>query len=297
MGVLHDFTTKTLTVYEGSEWPDHGMPTGGRIVRVIPEFWQPPVYGGYAVGTEFSPDGRYLLVSWGKRIGVLLYDTRTWQPVTDPRVFPQNLKEYLHTPDWALGVAVTGAGETLIWDQQAHRVLSKLQGLGEFEPPPIITDRQGHRTYTTPSAEVGFASFSPDRTLVAIYSGPDDTSKLHVSVWDVESGRKLREFSPMSSMLSPSGEPLWWNNGRWLLAGPGAGKGVWDVSTGRFQGSLNLSGCDARESLVVLGERLQQRCFAGKGQDGKVLEWSLDGIERQLADFASQISDSESPPE
>jgi hypothetical protein len=164
-------------------------------------------------------------------------------------VFPQNLKEYLHTSDWNLGVAVTEAGETLVWDQQAHRVVSKLQGLGELEPAPIITDQQGHPTYTIPSAEIQFASFSPDRTRVAIYSGPDDRSKLHVSVWDVESGRKARDFWPEASILPPSGEPLWWNKGRWLLASGPGGKAVWDVITGRFQGSLNLSGCDARESL------------------------------------------------
>jgi hypothetical protein len=297
IGVLHDFTTKTLTIYEGSRWPDYGLPTGGKTVRVIPEFWQPPTYGGYGVNTEFSPDNRYLLVTWGMRIGALLYDTSTWKPITDPHVFPQNLKEYLHTPDWDLGIAVTEAGETLIWDQQAHRVLSKLQGLGEFEPAPIIADQQGHRTYTTPSAEIQFASFSPDRTRVAIYSGPDDTSKLHVSVWDVESGRKLRDFWPQASILSPGGEPLWWNNGRWLLAPSSVGgRAVWDVSTGRFQGSLNLSGCDARESLVVLRERLQQRCFVGKGQDGKVLEWSVDGVQRQLETFANHISSGGSLP-
>jgi len=60
----------------------------------------------------------------------MLYDTAVWEPVTDPRLFPQNLKEYLPSPDWNLGVAVTDAGETLIWDQQSHRNLSKLPGLG-----------------------------------------------------------------------------------------------------------------------------------------------------------------------
>jgi hypothetical protein len=296
IGILHDFTTKTLTVYEGSEWPDHGMPVGGRIIHVIDEFWQPPVYGGYWVNTQFSPDNRYLLVSWGNRIGALLYDTSTWRPITDPQVFPQNLKEYLHTSDWKLGIAVTGAGETLVWDQQAHRVLSKLPGLGELEPAPIITDRQGNRTYTAPNAEIQFASFSPDRTHVAIYGGPNSTAKLHLSLWQVESGQKLRDFWPVASILSPSGEPQWWNNGQWLLAIGQGGKAVWDASTGRFLGSLNLSGCDARASLVILGERLQQRCFAGNGQDGKVLEWSVAAVREQLQAFANQISTSEAPP-
>lgn len=76
IGVLHDYVTKTLTVYRGSIWPQNGgMPQGGEIVRVIPEFWQPDVYGGYWVTGEFSPDGRYFLVSWG--VGALLLDTAT----------------------------------------------------------------------------------------------------------------------------------------------------------------------------------------------------------------------------
>jgi len=69
VSVLHDFATKTLTVYSGTVLPGHGMPDQSRIIRVLQEFWQPDTYGGYIVGGEFSPDGRYLLVRWGGRIG------------------------------------------------------------------------------------------------------------------------------------------------------------------------------------------------------------------------------------
>ena len=240
VGVLHDFVTKTLTVYRGSDWPEHGMPDQSRMIRVLPEFWQPDTYGGYAVGGEFSPDGRYLLVRWGARIGAMLYDTATWQPVTDPRLFPQNLKEYLPSPDWDLGIAVTDAGETLIWDQQSHRIISKLPGLGEFEAPPVVTNQQGNRVYTTPGAEIQSAAFSPDRSLVAIYSGPNNNVfKLRLSVWVIESGQKLRDLLPVEWASYPSGRPLWWNDGRWLLAhyasqDSGSGIGLWDVETGYF---------------------------------------------------------------
>jgi len=291
LAVEHDLVTKTLIVYQGRAGSQNGPVMGGSIIRVIPEFWQPDVYGGYAVGTEFSPDDRYLLVAWGARVGVLLYDTSTWEPVTDPNVFPQNLKEYLHTPDWALGVGVNEAGETVVWDWQAHRVLSKLPGLGEFEQPPVIKDRQGNRIYDIPSADIEAAEFSPDRTRVAIYTGID----AHLSIWDVESGNNLRNFWPPNSILSPSGKPLWWNNGKWLLAGQGNGKGIWDATTGHFLGTLDLSGCEARDALVMVDERLRQHCFDGNSHPGNVLEWSQDRVQKQLDAFVAQVSNGETP--
>jgi WD40 repeat protein len=296
VGVLHDFVTKTLTVYQGSTWPQNGgMPLGGKIIRVIPEFWQPPQYGGYDVNNEFSTDGRYLLVTWGKRIGALLFDTTTWQPITDPRLFPQNLKVYLPAPDWNLGIAVTVDGETLVWDQQSHRIVSKLPGLGEFEPPPVITNQQGQRVYDIPNAEIQSASFSPDRRRVAIFSGPDNVFKLRLSIWDVEAGKKERDLWPVAWTSYPSGGAIWWDYGLWLV-GPyssqysGGGTGIWDVETGRFLGTLDFSGCDARVIPVIAGTTLLQTCFMGKGHDDKLLEWSVDGVRNQIIAAESLVA-------
>jgi hypothetical protein len=285
ISVMHDFSTKTLTVYEGM--PQLDLPQGGKVIRVLPEFWQPPVYGGYWVNTEFSPDGRYLLATWG-RIGALLYSTSTWQPVTDPHLFPQNLKEYIHSPNWEFGIAVTESGETLVWDEQAHRVLSKLPGLGEFELPPVVRDRQGNRIYTTPNAEIQSAAFSPDHSRVAIFSGPDDIHKLRLSVWAIQSGQKLREFWPAAWSSYPSGQPLWWDEGQLLVAPyssefSGSGIGIWDAETGRFEGELGFAkGCDRREDLMETGQKLLQRCFLGKDQEGSVMEWSVEAVRKQL---------------
>jgi hypothetical protein len=291
--VLHDFVTKTLTVYQGSTWPENGgMPQGGKIIRVIQEFWQPDVYGGYLVGTEFSPDGRYLLVTWGERIGALLFDTGTWQPVTDPQIFPQNLKEYLHSPDWSLGIAVTEAGEALVWDAQSHRILSKLPGLGEFEAPQVVHDQSGKLIYDVPNAEIQFASFSPDRKHVAIYSGPDNIFKLRLSIWEIETGKKERDLWPDPWSSYASGQPVWWDDGRLLVAPyssqfSGHGTGVWDAETGRFKGTLDFTGCDARISSVASGSNLFQSCFIGKEQHDKVIEWSVDSVRNQI-DLASR---------
>jgi len=87
ISVHHNYSTKLLTVMEeraGLEPP--------KIISKIPEFWQQDS-GGYGVNSEFSPDGRFLLVTWGLRIGALLFDTSTWQPITDVQLFPQHQKE------------------------------------------------------------------------------------------------------------------------------------------------------------------------------------------------------------
>ncbi len=297
IGVAHDFVTKTLTVFKmapgsANRWPANPAD----IIRVIDEFWQPPVYGGYGVSSAFSPDGRWLLVTWGKRIGALLYDTSTWQPVTDPRLFPQDLKEYIPSSDWNLGVVVNDAGEAFVWDEQAHRVASKLRGLGEFEPAAVIHDRNGNRVYDTPNAEIQSAVFSPDDRRVAIYSGPDNVYKLRMTMWEVASGKLLREFWPIASNGSfsttyISGQPTWWNNGQWLLAGysTGAGEGLWDAETGRFIGTFDATGChQPAVTVVVAGNKLFQQCIVPRGEQGAVLEWSVDAVKKQIADYSTK---------
>ncbi len=297
IAVVQDFVTKTLTVYQGGTWPENAtVPQCGKIIRVIKEFWQPDVYGGYLLDLDFSPDGLYLLVTWGERVGALLFDTKTWQPVTDPRVFPQHLKEYLHSPDWSLGIAVTESGKALVWDQRSHRVLSELPGLGEFEAPPVVRDQEGKRIYDDPAAEIQSVAFSPDRTRVAIYSGPDSIFKLRLSIWNIQTGAKERELWPVAWTSYPSGQPVWWNDGRWLVAPyssqfSGGGTGVWDAETGRFKGTLDFTGCDARISSVAAGSSLFQSCFIGKERLDKVLEWTVDSVRNHLDSAARGASD------
>jgi hypothetical protein len=268
----HDLVTKTLIIYQRSQ-----------VLRVIQEFWQPDVYGGYAVGTEFSPDNRYLLVGWGWANGILLYDTSTWEPVTDPNLFPQRLLEYLHSPDWSLGIGVNDSGEALLWDWRAHRIVAKLPGLGKLRPSDTPNG-----VYNRPGGEIQSASFSPDGTRVAI-TGPDG----HISVWETATGRKLRDFPPPATVLAPRGKTLWWNDGRWLVAGQGH-KGIWDTATGRFLGSLDVSGCDARDDLTIVGERLHQSCFTNNHHPNE-LEWTVGSVQRQLDSFARQVAKDSAP--
>ncbi len=278
ISVHHNFSTRLLTVMEESKPP--------KVVSTIPEFWQPE-RGGYVVNPEFSPDGRFLLVTWGLRVGALLFDTSTWQPITDAKLFPQHVKEYLHSHDWHWGIAVTEAGETLVWDQQAHRIVSKLPELGEFEQVIHEVDAQGHAIPHEPSAEIRGAAFSPDGTRVVLYHGPDNVFKLRLSIFDVRSGMKERDLWPVEWTSYASGQPVWWNDGRWVVAPwasqfSGRGMGVWDVQTGRFVGALDTSGCDASFGPVSEGARLSQACFNGDEQLDKVLEWDVARVRKQV---------------
>jgi len=265
---MHDFVTKTLTVYEGSAWPEKGgMPRGGNIVRVIPEFWQPPTYGGYWVNGWFTPDGRYLLVKWGLHVGALMYDTKTWEPVTDPKLFPQNLSNYLPSEDWRLGIAVTNDGELLVWNQETHEVLSRLQGLGV----------------------VRSIAFSPNHRQVVVDSGSDENvHKWRLTIWDIQSGRMVRELFTGDRGYYPYERPVWWNGGRWMVTSSTNSKAVLDVTTGRLLGKFQLAGCDPRDNLVVVNELLRQDCFVNQAREDTVLEWSVDGVQKQIDAFLSQ---------
>jgi hypothetical protein len=102
-------------------------------------------------------------------------------------------------------------------------------------------------------------------------------------------------------MSFPEGRPLWWNNGQWLIAPyssqfPSGGVGLWDADTGRFKGTLSSMGCEPRESLLVVSDKLLQHCLAGPDKDGEVLEWSVEGVKKQLETAVVRLSIVESSP-
>ena len=206
------------------------------------------------MGGNFSPDGRYFLVSLGYHERALLYDTHNWELVTDSRLFPQKLKEYLPFADWCLGIAVETNGGAAVWDMQSHRKLFPLNGVDL----------------------VWSFALSPGGSRLAAYSEPSDPEERkqgewHLDVWDLKDGKKLHEYWPVEWASYPYGDPVWWAGGRWLAApfsisfGSGGGIGLWDVETGWYVGSLSLpKRCDASKGLLADGERLLIRCSMDK---------------------------------
>jgi hypothetical protein len=277
IAVFHDGSNNTLEVVQGSTRPGSGYFSVSKVLRKIPETWQ-PANGGCDAGGNFSPDGGYFLVTLLCHEGVVLYDTREWELIADSRVFPQRLTEYLPFADWRLGIAVKKNRRTEVWDMQSHRKLFPLDGVGFVW---------------------GFA-LSPDGLRLAVYSEPSDEDERkrgewHLDVWNLKDGKKLHEYWPVEWASSPHVDPVWWASGRWLAApfyidfSGGSGIGLWDVETGRYVGSLSLpERCDASKGLLADGEKLVVRCSVDKKE--QVQEWSVEGVERQLRSAANSAS-------
>ena len=126
--------------------------------------------------------------------------TKVWPPeeaqglALPPR--SQGPKDYLHSSDWTLGVTITAKGEYLVRDEEDHRVLSKLDGLA-LKPDGLIY--------------IQSVSFSPDGSQLAVFSGPDDNHKRHLTVWDTHSGQMVSEFWPVewASYPTVTHRPVW----------------------------------------------------------------------------------------
>lgn len=209
----------------------------------------------------FNPDrSRFLLETNAPEIRV--YETKTWQPVSNDSLISPEATRFVPSSDWTKGVALTANGKACIWDAAAHRLIAPLNVEGE----------------------VRSASFSPHGDLLALISGPAKFSDAHLTLWDAKNGRRLRELWPVrwrSKVYGvPQTSPLWWDGGRLLVApvsgffGSDTGMYVWDVSTGGLQGTL--AGCRIAGAFSE-NDRLFQICPASE-----VLEWRDAEVRREI---------------
>lgn len=235
---------------------------GGDPVFVITDVSHPqPPSGGtldiQATRALFSPDGRtFLLVT--NRPEVRLYDTAHWQLIGD--LLPPDAIDYIPSPDWKTGVAFSGAGGTVLWDVANRTVLKKLDLAGK-----LLT-----------------AVFSPDGKVVAITSHSDG-HPVQLTLWDASDGHRIRELYPVDWQSSVQGTPQWWDGGKYIFAGFGSafgspGVGIWEVSTGRFRGSLaTCFNSFSTEPFDPQLGGLHQYCSSGE-----VWGWNPDEILQQL---------------
>lgn len=214
-----------------------------------------PIYIG------FNPDrSRFLLETNAPEIRV--YETRTWQQVSNASLISPEATRFVPSSDWTRGVALTANGKACIWDASAHRLIAPLNVEGE----------------------VRSVSFSPHGDLLALTSSLGKFGDAHLSLWDAKNGRWLRELWPVrwgSKVYgAPQAPPLWWDGGRLLVApvsgffGPDSGVWVWDVTTGKLQGTL--AGCRL-PGVFSENDRLFQICPAGD-----VLEWRATEVRREI---------------
>ena len=215
----------------------------------------------YPTFIGFNPDrSRFLLETNAPEIRV--YETRTWQQVSNASLTPPETTLFWPSTDWTKGIAQTADGKAGIWDASVHRLIAPLNVEGE----------------------VRSASFSPHGDLLALVSGPAKFNDAHLTLWDAKNGRRLRELWPVrwhSKVYgAPQAPPLWWDGGRLLVApvsgffGPDTGMYVWDVSTGELQGTL--AGCRTAGAFSE-NDRLFQICPASE-----VLEWREAEVRREI---------------
>ena len=254
--------------------------------------------GGRVEKLSLSPDGR-LLADDAPSGQVLLYDTVTGQ---QKYALPVRTDRMVFSPDGCrlltqnMGATSTNPnGNVQVWDTATGTQLSQFAALAGSGTTPDIAAlsrdlrwavvRGGARcavydivagtVVRTPHLAAGKfqATFSPDRTLLAISSGAANT----LQVWDTKTWRPLlpagTQVSGVSGMrFSPDGSRL--------ALGSAAGLGWWDTRTWHPQGNFALPspgglprGCfffssDGRSLLVSQGNSTdilhQVDCVTGR---------------------------------
>ena len=220
-----------------------------------------------------TPDSRFVLLL-SNLPAILIYDTKTGQEVNTLPGLPSGAVAYYPSSDWKHGLAVSPSGAVDLWDATAGRKLATL-------------DLDG---------EVLHVSFAPDDSLFAVTSvrqNKDQSSSFLLRIWETKTGRFVRELRSLYYFeIDGIGYPLWWGNGKYLLAADREGRfgnyvvGIWNTESGKFRGGF--SGCaDSTNdplSVALAGQRLIERC-----PDNKILMWDVPAAIDKVAEFENSL--------
>ena len=245
----------------------------GSVLRVCNRAADEPVFelifppdGRRAIGTTYigfnTDKSRFLLETNLPEIRIL--DTKIWKRIGESQLLPPETIRYVPSPDWTRGIAISSSGKSSLWDASSRRVISPLN----------IDDR------------VQSVSFSSDGELLALTSGTGEGLPARLTFWDARNGHLLRELWPAQRSTQVQAEPYWWDSNQLLVAPVRAylGRnsiGVWEVSTGRYQGTL--AAC-AGDDIAVEGDRLLQNCLSGE-----VLEWSAEAVRNEVQSLSGRL--------
>lgn len=221
----------------------------------------------------FTPDSRYLLLV-SNLPSIRMYDTRTWEPVNNLPGLPAGATAFYPSSDWKHGVAVLRGGEVEAWDVSKGQKQSNLDLHGDLQD----------------------VSFSEDNSLFAVSSvhhNKDSSSIFQLRVWDTNSGQFIREMIPPyyfeRDVIS---RPMWWGNGKYLLANVRAGHwggymiAVWNVQSGELRGGF--SACDSSQDpfeVGIDGPRLLKWCF-----DETLLVWDIPAAIANITEFEESLN-------
>lgn len=220
----------------------------------------------------FTPDGRFLLLL-SNRPAIYIYDTKTWQRVDTLPGLPPGGVAYYPSLDWKHGVLVSQTGEIELWDTGRKLAMLDLDG------------------------ELQSVSFSPDDSLFAmtsVHQNNDQSSTFHLRVWETKTGQFVREMRSLYYFAHDGiGVPIWWSNGKYLLAKTREGRfgsyvvGIWNVESGKFRGGF--SGCADSIgdpfAVALAGQRLFDWC-----PDGKLLTWNAADAIDKIAGFENSLT-------
>lgn len=252
---------------------------GANVIRVL--HVSQPANLNHGVGiieAHFTPDGSYLLLLTTLP-GMMIYDTKDWQPVDALPDLPVDASLYYPSSDWKNGIAVYTNGGPALWDAKARREIAKIDAGGELSD----------------------VSFSPDESMVATTASQenkDQSTTFHLRVWNVSTGEMIEELFPAEYVEHDViGEPMWSPNGKYLMAEvrnmpyrTNYEIGLWSIASGRFRGEL--TGCAWSPdpfSIVLSGSRLFQRC-----RDGMIYMWDAAGAISKIEAYEDLIHQSAS---
>jgi hypothetical protein len=227
----------------------------------------------YFYNAWFTPDGRFLLALNSFPATTYIFDTKTWMRVDSLPGMPLGGVAYYPSADWKHGLLVSKAGSVDLWDAAAGRKIAALDLDGELQS----------------------VTFSPDGSLFAVVSvrqEPDQSSTFHLRIFETRTGKFVRELPSLYYFQHDEiGAPMWWENGKYLLAETRESRfggymvGIWNVESGKLRGGF--SGCEYSDDpfdVALSGQRLFKWC-----RDGKLLMWDVAGAIHQIAEFESSV--------
>ena len=227
----------------------------------------------YISHASCTPDNRFVLLL-SNLPAIMIYDTKTGQEVNTLPDLPSGAVAYYPSSDWNHGLAVSTSGEAYLWDATAGRKLA-----------PLALD-----------GEVLHVSFSPDDSLFAVTTvrhNKDQSSTFRLRIWETKTGRFIRELRSLYYFeIDGIGNPLWWGDGKYLLAADREGRfgnyvvGIWNTESGKFRGGF--SGCSDSTndplSVALAGQKLIQRC-----PDNKLLMWDVPAAINKITEFENSL--------
>lgn len=221
----------------------------------------------YLYAGRFTPDGKHLLVL-SSVPDLRVYDTSTWRQESRMHGIPAEAAAFYPSTDWKHAVVVLPSGEIDLVETDTDRQLARVDFGNELQN----------------------VTFSPDGFTVAIVTTGHDAHgayEAHLRLWEAATGKELLELRPLEGTPHGFGEPVWWPDGKYLMAPFGMNRvGIWNARTGRYRGALTgCAGTDAPWTRFLLeGTRFYKMCG-----DYELMTWDADAAIRQIAAFETSL--------